>query len=128
MHIFIKLFSILMVAYKYSPAEISMNKTAIEQIPEDAPVQRVVKPSGSVQKRKITQKNLSIQEVLDNGEVIVLTDGTVWRVSNEDTDYTSGWLGPAIVVIKKKESEDGTFIYFMTNTWTNKTVRVIPIE
>lgn len=117
-----------MVATAQTPAEKSINKTEGSDVPDGAPVQRVIHPGGTVPQRPVAPRKLSIQEILDKGKVIVLTDGTAWRVANDDADYTSGWLGPATVRVKKKKRDDGTYMYFMTNTWTNKTVEVSPIK
>jgi hypothetical protein len=118
---------ILSLLLALSPAEISMQRALSKDTINPPLIENTVKPSGSVQKRPISPKKLSIQEILDNGSVIVLTDGSVWKVAIDDTDFTSGWLGPAPVQIKKEEEEDGSYSYYMTNTWTNKTVKVAPI-
>ena len=70
------------------------------------------------------QKKSAIQEVLDNGEVIILTDGSKWIVYPGDRKYSSGWLGPADVTIEKSGIPQGKYRYAFTNHWTKKTVLV----
>lgn len=70
------------------------------------------------------KKTASIQEILDQGEVVVLSDGTKWIVYPSDQKFVGGWLGPADVVITKSNTPKGKYAFAMKNMWTKKTVLV----
>lgn len=66
----------------------------------------------------------TIDQVIDNGSIIKLDNGTKWRVNPIDEKYTSGWLGPAKIEIKKAKDNNQQWPYVMINKWTNTPVRV----
>ena len=83
----------------------------------------------SVKKHQISNdakvaRRLYVDQIQSNGGIIILSDGSTWMVAPTDRDYTSMWLGPADVVIKKRKKTNNEFGYTMTNTWTKKTVLV----
>lgn len=88
------------------------------------PAQRSIEAEKKVAVSKGKRENIYISEVLNNGAILELSDGSIWKVSLEDTEFTSAWLGPAPVKITKSLTPNKKFSYTMKNMWTNKTVRV----
>ena len=70
----------------------------------------------------------TIAEILDKGSVIKLEDGTEWSVSPDYVDYTSGWLGPADIVVTRNPKKDIDYPYIMTNKWTKASVKVAKVQ
>ncbi|MCH9617401.1 MAG: hypothetical protein SP4CHLAM5_08530 [Chlamydiia bacterium] len=88
------------------------------------PAEKAMSKQKNISNIHFGEKTGTILENLDNGRVIVLDDGSKWVVDPEDAPYSSGWLGPAPIVIRKDGPRSANFNYSMTNKWTKKTVRV----
>lgn len=74
------------------------------------------------------KRTSAIQEILDQGKVVILTDSSKWLVMPADRDYVAGWLSPADIVVELSGTPQGPYTFAMTNLWTKKTVLVRKLE
>ena len=68
-----------------------------------------------------TSINLTISELLHDGRVIVLSDGSKWEIDKRDWNISGGWIGPAEIKITRGRGKK--FPYKLYNKWTNNFVR-----
>ncbi|OGN56482.1 MAG: hypothetical protein A3D96_02660 [Chlamydiae bacterium RIFCSPHIGHO2_12_FULL_44_59] len=73
------------------------------------------------------QKEPQLQENLNNGSLIRLTDNTLWKIAPKDTPVTQGWITQ--VEIKISKSEDENYPFLLTNSLTGSSVKAqkVPI-
>ncbi len=80
---------------------------------------------GHYAKKEIAQNSNktvpSLQENLNNGRYIRLTDNSLWEIRQSDTPITQGWITP--VEIKVSQSDDSAYPYNLTNTLTGSSVK-----
>lgn len=65
-----------------------------------------------------------LQENLQGGRLIRLSDNSLWEINPVDTPITQGWITP--VEIKVAQSNSGAYPYELTNTLTGSTVKARP--
>ncbi len=63
----------------------------------------------------------TIQEVLQNGRYVRLSDKSLWEIDPADTPITQSWITPS--EIKVSESTDSEYPYSLTNSLTGSSVR-----
>lgn len=64
--------------------------------------------------------SLTISQVIDNGNKLVLSDSTTYLINPSDSNKVAGWLGAADVTVSP--SSNPTYPYSITNNWTGTTV------
>ena len=99
--------------------------TAIEAL---TPAQIAIQKHISGKSNSVILIKANVDQILKNGSIIKLDDGTKWRVDPDDTNYTSAWLGPAEIEIKKNKTPNSDYPYIMTNKWTKASVKVAKIS
>lgn len=62
-----------------------------------------------------------LQENLQNGRYIGLSDRSIWEIHPADTPITQGWITP--VEIKAAPSGDAKYPYTLTNSLTGSSVK-----
>ena len=68
-----------------------------------------------------TQPRAAIEENLQNGQWIRLSDHTLWEIHPEDTPTAQGWITPVdIIVVQTSESD---YSYKLTNSLTGSSLR-----
>lgn len=78
------------------------------------------KPIAQGMSSKKTAKSPSLQDNLNNGHLIRLTDGSLWEIRPSDTPITAGWITQ--VEIKVSSTGDSTYPFSLTNTLTGSSV------
>lgn len=68
------------------------------------------------------QKALTISEVVNEGQFLILSDNSVWQVKPSFWSVSGGWLMPVEVSIES--SPDAEFPYLMKNAFTNESIQV----
>jgi hypothetical protein len=63
----------------------------------------------------------TIEENLNNGRLIRLSDNSTWQIHPNDTALTQSWITP--VEIEVEETEDREYPYLLKNTLTGSKVR-----
>lgn len=61
-----------------------------------------------------------LQESLNNGHYIRLSDNSLWEIDPKDTALTQSWITPVEIIISP--SQDPNYPYQLTNTLTGSTV------
>lgn len=67
------------------------------------------------------QPNPTVQETLNNGRFIKLSDDSLWEINPEDTAITESWISPAEIIVSIRN--DMTYPYQLTNSITKSKVR-----
>ena len=70
--------------------------------------------------RKRKGSNPLIQESLNNGRFIRLSDNSLWEINPKDTPITQSWITPAEIIIAP--SDDATYPFRLTNSITGSSV------
>ena len=84
--------------------------TGTQQIPHQAAPQG---PSNN--------SNLSLSVNVQNGQQLILSDGTRWQVHPQDVKTSSIWITPAPIMVMT--GTDPSYPYVLTNQTTNQSVR-----
>lgn len=71
------------------------------------------------------QLDLTIDENLHNGKILVLSDGSTWLVSPDSLSISASWVAPTPLKIEK--SNDPTYPYIIKQIETPQSVLVRPI-
>jgi hypothetical protein len=71
------------------------------------------------------QKAPIIEENLNSGRYIRLSDKTLWEIHPSDTLLTQGWITPVEIKIERT-NEDSNYPFTLTNTLTGSSVRARP--
>ena len=68
------------------------------------------------------KNNLSptIQENLNNGRFIRLSDDSLWEINPKDTPITQGWITPVEITVAP--SDDANYPFRLTNSLTRSSV------
>lgn len=77
-------------------------------------------PTAPSPKKNGKQKGPSLQDNLQAGRFVGLTDGSVWEIRPSDTPITAGWITQ--VEIKVQPSGDKTYPFTLTNSLTGSAV------
>lgn len=72
------------------------------------------------------EEELTVEENLHGGRVLVLSDGSTWEVNPQDLSISSAWILPSPLEVKK--SSDGTYPYRIINTRSQSSVLVRPLD
>lgn len=82
---------------------------------------------GDVIAYETAQQNqeLTVEENLHGGKVLVLSDGSAWEVAPQDIKNSQLWILPSPLKIEK--SDDPIYSYRITNMQTNSSILVRPI-
>jgi len=80
------------------------------QMPNQAPSQA---PS--------TNSDLTLSVNVQNGQQIILSDGTRWQIHPQDVKTSSVWLTPVPIMVMP--GSDPSYPYVLTNQSTNQSVR-----
>lgn len=62
-----------------------------------------------------------LQENLQSGRYIRLSDRTTWEINPDDTILTQGWITPAEILVS--QSGDSNYPYKLTNSLTGSSVK-----
>ena len=62
----------------------------------------------------------SIQESINNGKYIRLTDNSLWEIQPKDTPITQSWITPVEILIT--ESDNPNYPFKLTNSLTGSSV------
>lgn len=76
--------------------------------------------SGSATATETKGSNPLIQESLNNGRYIRLSDNSLWEINPKDTPITQSWITPAEIIAAP--SGDATYPYRLTNSLTGSSV------
>jgi hypothetical protein len=68
---------------------------------------------------------LTLNVNVQNGQQLILSDGTRWQVHPQDVKTSSIWLTPIPITVKK--GTDPNYPYVITNQSTNQSIRAKPI-
>lgn len=74
--------------------------------------------------KKVVAQNKSnprVQEVLNRGKFVRLSDNSLWEIDPEDTPITQSWVTPSD--IKVGETRDKDYPFSLTNNLTGSTVK-----
>lgn len=63
----------------------------------------------------------SLQDNLQNGTLIRLANGSLWKIKPEDTNLSQGWITPVDILIAS--SNDKEFPHRLTNSMTGSSIR-----
>lgn len=74
---------------------------------------------------KQQEENLSVEENLYGGKILVLSDGSSWEVAPQDRYLSQNWLTPVFLEIEK--SAHPYYPYRIINTESKSTVLAKPI-
>lgn len=80
------------------------------QMPNQAPSQA---PS--------TDSNLTLSVNVQNGQQIILSDGTRWQIQPQDVKTSAVWLTPVPILVM--QGTDPNYPYVLTNQSSNQSVR-----
>jgi hypothetical protein len=72
------------------------------------------------------KQGASLEENLNNGHYIRLTDNSLWEINPVDTPITQGWITP--VEIKVSPNSDPVYPTTLTNTLTGSSVKARKVE
>ena len=70
---------------------------------------------------KTPTKHPVVEENLQNGHYLRLTDQTNWEINPEDIAITQGWLFPSEIIVTKTNNPE--YPYTLTNILTGSSVR-----
>lgn len=70
---------------------------------------------------KTPVKRPLVEENLQSGHYIQLTDKTIWEIHPQDIPITQGWLSPSEIVVTQTGNEE--YPYTLTNSQTGSSVR-----
>lgn len=62
-----------------------------------------------------------LQDNLNSGRYIRLSDSSTWEINPDDTPITQGWITPVEILVS--QSGDQNYPYFLTNSLTESKVR-----
>ena len=71
-------------------------------------------------------QEISIEENLHGGKVLVLSDGSTWEVAPQDLTISQSWILP--VPLKIEKSNNTSYPYRIINTNSNSSVLARPIS
>lgn len=74
-------------------------------------------------KPRLAAKTLApiIEQNLNNGRNIQLSDGSLWEINPSDTPITQSWITPVEIAVS--DSHDPTYPYILTNSLTGSSVK-----
>ena len=75
---------------------------------------------------KAAPKRPVVEEVIQNGRYVKLSDQTSWEIYPADTIITQAWLSPSDILIT--QSGNGEYPYTLTNSQTGSSVRARKIN
>lgn len=67
-----------------------------------------------------------LQDNINNGRYIRLSDSSTWEINAEDTPITQGWITPVEILVSKNDDLD--YPYLLTNSLTGSKVRAKKIS
>ena len=70
---------------------------------------------------QISGKHAMLDENLQNGKMIKLSDDTVWSIHPKDTLISQSWITPVEIIVS--QSGDPQYPYKLTNSVTNSSIR-----
>jgi hypothetical protein len=70
---------------------------------------------------KSQTKHPLVEENLQSGRYIRLTDETIWEINPSDVTITQGWLGPTEIIVT--QTSDSEYPYVLTNQLSGASVR-----
>ncbi len=73
-----------------------------------------------------TKSNPILQENLNNGHLIRLSDNSLWEINPKDTPITQSWITPVEIIATP--SQDPNYPYQLTNSLTKSTVLARRVE
>jgi len=69
---------------------------------------------------KKKKKDLYVSQIIYDGEFIILSDNSVWNISNEDVLRSGVWFSTSAIIIKK--SNNKSYPYKLYNTLTEDSI------
>jgi hypothetical protein len=93
-------------------------KTALEDWVDSRYAKKEI--AQTLKSKKQASKPASLQDNLQGGHYIRLTDGTLWEIRPTDTPISAGWITQ--VEIKMGQSGDPSYPVSLTNSLTGSTV------
>lgn len=72
------------------------------------------------------EKELTIEENLHNGKILILSDGSKWEIAPQDLNTTQAWVIPGPMRIEK--STNLSYPYRIVNINLNSSVLARPIS
>lgn len=114
----------LIIASLLTMSQDDMMKTGVEKLSTKEKIALDSWIEKNYAKKMTSQKGKRgpiLQENLNSGRVIGLSDGSFWEVRQSDTPITQGWITP--VEIKVTSSDDSDYPYNLTNSLTESTVK-----
>ncbi|MBS0625471.1 MAG: hypothetical protein JSS32_05420 [Verrucomicrobia bacterium] len=74
----------------------------------------------------ISGKHATLQENLQNGKYIRLSDNSLWNVHPQDTPISQGWITPVDILVT--QSGDSNYPYKLTNSVTGSSIRARHVD
>ena len=71
-------------------------------------------------------QDLTVDENLHSGKILVLSDGSSWEVAPQSLEYSANWIFPTPLKVEK--SGDSAYPYKITSIQVNQTILVRPIQ
>lgn len=68
-----------------------------------------------------SQDNPTLQENLQSGRYLRLSDQSLWEIDRNDTPLTQGWITPVEIIVS--QSGDSRYPYKLTNSLTGSSVK-----
>jgi hypothetical protein len=75
----------------------------------------------AIAQTKVKQKNPILQDVLNNGRYIRLSDHSTWEIDPQDTPISQGWITPVEIIVAAA-SDRSTYPYTLTNSLTGSSI------
>ncbi|QVL58213.1 MAG: hypothetical protein KFB93_03795 [Simkaniaceae bacterium] len=72
------------------------------------------------------KQEITIEENLHGGKVLVLNDGSTWEIAPQDLNTSQSWIFPSPLKIEK--SSNSSYPYRIINTNSNSSVLARPIS
>jgi hypothetical protein len=121
---YLYIFANLLATFISSMPPDEIKKTGIEKLSleEKKALDKWIKENylkKSISKNK--KQGPVLQENLNNGRLIRLTDNSLWEIRPADTPITQGWITP--VEIQVTSTDDPIYLYHLTNTLTGSIVK-----